>query len=114
MAKKKTVVKKKVVAAKKTTVKKVAAPKKTTARKASGLNQLTYSLSTELQAIVGNKKLTRPQIVKGLWEYIKAKKCQDVKNKRMIVPDEKLSLVLGKKPIDMLKIAGALNKHILS
>jgi chromatin remodeling complex protein RSC6 len=31
----------------------------------------------------------------------------------MIVPDQKLSEVLGKKPVDMLKIAGLLNKHIL-
>ena len=110
-AKKKAVVKK--AAIKKTVAKKTKA-KKSAPRKASGLNQMTYALSPELQAIVGNKKLTRPQIVKGLWTYIKDKKCQDAKNKRMIVPDDKLSEVLGKKPVDMLKIAGLLNKHILS
>ncbi len=30
----------------------------------------------------------------------------------MIVPDKKLSEVIGKKPVDMLKLAGALSKHI--
>jgi chromatin remodeling complex protein RSC6 len=30
----------------------------------------------------------------------------------MIVPDQKLSEVIGKKPVDMLKLAGLLNKHI--
>jgi hypothetical protein len=63
---------------------------------------------------VGSKKLTRPQIVKGLWTYIKAKKCQDTKNKRLINPDDKLSEVLGKKPVDMLKLAGLISKHIIA
>jgi DNA topoisomerase-3 len=90
--------------------KKVAKPKK--ARKSSGLTTMTYSVSSELAAVVGSGKLTRPQIVKKLWAYIKSHKCQDAKKRRMINPDAKLSAVLGKKPIDMLKIAGALSKHI--
>ncbi len=73
---------------------------------------MTYALSAELQAIVGAKSLTRPQLVKKLWAYIKAHKCQDTKNRRLIVPDKKLCEVLGKKPVDMLKLAGLLNKHI--
>jgi DNA topoisomerase-1 len=88
------------------------ATKKTTTKTKSGLTQLTYSLSEELQTIVGAKKLTRPQVVKKIWEYIKKHKLQDVRNRRLIVPDAKLSEVLGKKPIDMLKMAGALSKHI--
>lgn len=81
-------------------------------RKPSGLTKMTYSTSAELQAVVGSGKLTRPQIVKKLWAYIKSHKCQDAKKRRMINPDKKLAEVLGKKPIDMLKIAGALSKHI--
>lgn len=74
---------------------------------------MTYSLSPELQAVVGAKKLTRPQVVKKLWVYIKSHKCQDTKNKRLIVPDNKLAEVFGsKKPVDMLKLATLLNKHI--
>ena len=56
--------------------------------------------------------MTGPQIVKKLWVYIKAHKCQDAKNRRMIVPDRKLEDVIGKKPVDMLKLAGILSKHI--
>lgn len=82
------------------------------AKRKSGLSQITYSVSPELEEIVKAKKLTRPQIVKNLWAYIKANKCQDTKNKRMVIPDKKLSEVLGKKPVDMLKMAGLLNKHI--
>jgi chromatin remodeling complex protein RSC6 len=81
-------------------------------KRKSGLLQITYSLSPELQEIVGAKKMTRPQVVKKIWVYIKAKKCQDTKNRRLINPDAKLAAVLGKRPIDMLKMAGALSKHI--
>ena len=90
--------------------KKKKAAKKT--KRKSGLSQQKYTLSPELAAIVGSKTLTRPLVVKKLWVYIKAKKLQDAKNRRLICPDQKLSAVLGKRPIDMLKLAGALNKHI--
>jgi chromatin remodeling complex protein RSC6 len=110
--KKKAAAKKRTVAKKKTTAKRRPA-KKAGSKRGAGLNKMSYSVSPELAAIVGNNKMTRPQIVKGLWVYIKAKKCQDAKNRRMIVPDNKLSEVLGKKPVDMLKLAGLLNKHIL-
>lgn len=86
--------------------------KKTATKKKSGLTTMTYSLSADLQEIVGSKSLTRPQVVKKLWAYIKAHKCQDPKNRRMIRPDSKLSKVIGNKPVDMLKLAGHLNKHI--
>jgi chromatin remodeling complex protein RSC6 len=89
-----------------------AAKKKTGVKRKSGLTQTTYGLSPELQAICGAKSLTRPQVVKKIWEYIKAHKCQDTKNRRMINPDKKLAEVIGKKPVDMLKLAGCLSKHI--
>ena len=118
-AKKKTAAKKVVKAKPKAKPKAKAAPKpkpkkkaKSATKRKSGLTQITYTLSEQLQEIVGAKKLTRPEIVKKLWAYIKAHKCQDAKQKRMINPDQKLSEVIGKKPVDMLKLAGYLNKHI--
>ncbi|MBS0605155.1 MAG: hypothetical protein JSS60_09010 [Verrucomicrobia bacterium] len=107
MAKKKKAAKKKAPARKKTTAK-----KKTGGKRKSGLSQTTYALSPELQEICGAKSLTRPQVVKKLWAYIKSHKCQDAKNRRMINPDKKLAEVIGKKPVDMLKLAGCLSKHI--
>jgi chromatin remodeling complex protein RSC6 len=85
---------------------------KSSGRRKSGLSQLNYSVSAELEEIIKTKKSTRPQIVKKLWAYIKAHKCQDTKNRRMIVPDNKLSKVIGGRSVDMLKLAGLLNKHI--
>ena len=71
-------------------------PAKAKTKRKSGLSQITYSLSPELAEIVGAQKLTRPQIVKKLWVYIKANKCQDLKNRRLIIADEKLSLAFLK------------------
>jgi upstream activation factor subunit UAF30 len=105
---------KKKAAKKKTVAKRKPAKKKTAGKRKSGLVQKSYSLSPELQAVCGGKSMTRPQVVKKLWAYIKAHKCQDTKNRRMINPDKKLSEVIGKKPVDMLKLAGCLSKHIKS
>jgi chromatin remodeling complex protein RSC6 len=86
--------------------------KKTKTKRKSGLTQLNYTLSPELAEIVGAKKATRPEVVKKLWVYIKAKKLQDAKNRRMINPDKKLGDVLGNRSIDMMKMAGAISKHL--
>ncbi len=96
---------------KKTTAKRKT-KRKSSGKRKSGLAQTMYSLSPELAEIVGAKKMTRPQVVKKVWVYIKAHKLQDSKHRRIINPDKKLSAVLGSRPIDMLKMAGAMNKHI--
>ncbi len=75
--------------------------------------QKAHILSKELQAVVGEKELSRPEAVKKMWEYIKKHDLQDKKNKRLIVPDAKLSKVFGSdKPLDMMKLSGALGKHL--
>jgi len=102
---------KKKKAAKKAKPKTKAKAKPKTKRK-SGLTQLDYTLSPELAEIVGAKKATRPEVVKKLWAYIKSKKLQDTKNRRMINPDKKLGEVLGNRSIDMMKMAGAISKHL--
>ena len=85
------------------------ASKKTTKKSTAPLMQL----SPELSAIVGEKELSRGQVTKKVWEYIKAHDLQDPKNKRLIVPDAKLAKVFGNKnSIDMLKLAGVLGKHL--
>lgn len=88
--------------------------KKTKTAKAKSTRvQRAYPLSKELQDIVGAPELSRPEVIKKVWEYIKAHQLQDTKNKRLIVPDQKLAKVFGsKEPIDMMKMSGLLNKHI--
>ena len=108
-AKRKSAPKRKAAARKKTAPKR---KKKSGVKRKSNLVQKTYNLSSELQAVVGARTSTRPQVVKKLWAYIKAHKCQDMKNRRMINPDSKLAAVLGSRSVDMLKMAGLLSKHI--
>jgi DNA topoisomerase I len=88
-------------------------PEKKEKAPAKPRKQPTYALSKELQAIVNEPKLSRPEVLKKVWDYIKKHGCQDPKNKRLIVPDEKLAKVFGNtQPLDMLKLTGVLNKHL--
>lgn len=89
------------------------ASKKTSKKKTSS-KQPSVTLSKELSEIVGSSSMSRPEATKQLWVYIKAHKLQDPKNKRMIRPDEKLAKVIGKNPVDMMKLAGLLSKHLKS
>lgn len=75
-----------------------------------GLSTLV-KVTPELAVILGKDETTRPEATKLLWDYIKKNNLQDPQNKRTIVPDEALSKVLGIAPINMMKMAGLLNKH---
>ena len=68
--------------------------------------------SAELGAVVGSKPLPRTEVIKKLWEYIKANKLQDEKNKRNINADDKLAKVFGKKQVTMFEMAGLIGKHL--
>ena len=90
-----------------------AKPRATKAKRKSGLTQMTYSLSPELQAVVGSGKLTRPQVVKKLWAYIKKNKLQDPKNKRDILADSSLKAVFNNKAkVNMFEMTKLVNKHL--
>lgn len=65
-----------------------------------------------LGAIVGTNPLPRTEIVKKLWDYIKAKNLQDPKDKRTILADEKLEPLFGAKKLNMMKLAGCISAHV--
>ncbi len=85
------------------------AKKKKTARKST---QPAKTLSKELAAVTGETSLSRPEVIKKMWEYIKKHDLQDPKNKRTINPDAKLGKVIGNQPIDMMKLSGLIGKHL--
>ncbi|CAN5355959.1 hypothetical protein BH09BAC2_BH09BAC2_21480 [soil metagenome] len=92
---------------------KKAAPKKAAKRKPNAAFMAPMNTSPQLSAVVGSKPLPRTEIVRKIWDYIKANKLQDQKNRRMINPDDKLKAVFdGKKQISMFDIAKAVNNHI--
>ena len=68
--------------------------------------------SAELAAVVGSKPLPRTEVIKKLWDYIKAQKLQDENNKRNINADAKLAAVFGKKQVTMFEMAGLIGKHL--
>ncbi|MCK4934308.1 MAG: type I DNA topoisomerase [Simkaniaceae bacterium] len=93
--------------------------KKATAKKSPTKNKVarkmpSYPLSPELSSFTGEAEMTRGNVTKKVWEYIKANNLQDPKNKRLIVPDAKLTKIFGSSdPIDMMKLAGILSPHFL-
>lgn len=75
-------------------------------------NQPAYKLSPDLAALVGAKEMQRTEVTKELWNYIKKHHLQDPTNKRRIIPDAALSKIIGKEPIDMMKLSTFLTKHL--
>jgi len=71
------------------------------------------AVSEELKAVVGKGPMPRTEVTKKLWAYIKSHRLQDKKNKRNIIPDEKLSKVFGsKRAINMFDMPKLVNKHL--
>ena len=88
-----------------TKVAKPKVPRKTTA--ASGKLP-----STELAAVIGTDPVARTEVIKKIWDYIKANGLQDATNKRAINADAKLLPVFGKPQITMFELAGIVGKHL--
>ncbi len=101
------------VAAKKAATKKVAAKKATTPKAPRKTTPGTGATpSAALAAVIGAEPLARPQVIKKLWDYIKANGLQDATNKRAINADDKLLAVFGKPQVTMFELAGIVGKHL--
>ncbi len=92
------------------TAKTSAAAKPKTERKATPGAGLTPSEA--LAAVIGNEPVARPQVIKKLWDYIKAEGLQDAANKRAINADAKLLPVFGREQVTMFELAGIVGKHL--
>ena len=68
--------------------------------------------SPELAAVIGSEPVARTQVIKKLWDYIKAQGLQDAANKRAINADAKLRPVFGKDQVTMFELAGIVGKHL--
>ena len=107
-------------AAKKAPAKKAAAKKTATktaavkvTRKASTKAPAAGAQPSEaLAAVIGSEAIARPQVIKKLWDYIKANNLQDASNKRAINADAKLLAVFGKPQVTMFELAGIVGKHL--
>ena len=70
------------------------------------------TISDDLAAVVGKGPMPRSEVTKKIWVYIKKNDLQDPKDKRMILNDEKLKKIFGTASVHMMKMAGAIGKHL--
>jgi upstream activation factor subunit UAF30 len=69
--------------------------------------------SPQLAEVLGSAApISRPQVAKKVWAYIKKHKLQDPKKRREIVADDKLKPVFGKARLDMFQMTKAISKHL--
>ena len=117
-AQKETAVEAEVQAPKKASPKKAAAkkagqaPAKTEGKANAGLMK-PLTVSANLAKVVGKEPMPRTQIIKKMWDYIKANDLQDKDNKRMINADATLKTVFdGKEQVSMFELAKVINNHV--
>ncbi|MDP2018529.1 DNA topoisomerase III [Hydrogenophaga sp.] len=89
----------------------VKAPRKAAVKK-EGSGAAGLKPSDALAAVIGTEAVARPQVIKKLWDYIKANNLQDAANKRAINADAKLLAVFGKPQVTMFELAGIVGKHL--
>ena len=68
--------------------------------------------SPALAAVIGAEPLPRTEVVKRMWDYIKANNLQDASNKRNINADAKLKPIFGKDQVTMFEMTGLVSKHL--
>lgn len=81
-------------------------------RKAGGGFQKEFNLSYSLADLVGADKLSRPQVVKKLWEHIKANDLQEPQDKRQIRCDERMQAVFKQNSVNMFQMNKLIGSHL--
>ncbi|KAH7150214.1 SWIB/MDM2 domain-containing protein [Dactylonectria estremocensis] len=81
-------------------------------RKAGGGFMKPFNLSPALSELVGETQLSRPQVVKKLWEHIKANELQDPKDKRQILCDDLMQAVFRQAKVDMFRMNKDIGNHL--
>lgn len=82
-------------------------------RKANPALLKPMNVSAELQAVIGPGPMPRGQVMKHLWDYIKAHNLQNPANKRNIMADDKLMVIFGgKKEVSMFEMTKLVSAHL--
>lgn len=58
------------------------------------------------------RQLSRPQVVKKLWEHIKGNDLQDPENKRQILCDDKMQAIFKVPKVDMFQMNKMIGSHL--
>ncbi|RJQ34423.1 hypothetical protein C4568_02560 [Candidatus Parcubacteria bacterium] len=81
-------------------------------RKANPALLKPMQLSEELEAVVGKGPMSRGEVVKNIWVYIKKHDLQNPQNKRNIIADDKLMPIFGKKEVTMFEMTKLVSGHL--
>lgn len=81
-------------------------------RKANPALLKPMNLSAELEAVIGKGPLSRGEVVKKIWDYIKKNNLQNPANKRNIFADDKLMPIFGKKEVTMFEMTKLVSAHL--
>jgi chromatin remodeling complex protein RSC6 len=82
-------------------------------RKANPALLKPMNLSADLEAVVGKGPMTRGQVVKNIWDYIKKNDLQNPQNKRNIIADDKLKPIFGGKgEVTMFEMTKLVSAHL--
>jgi hypothetical protein len=81
------------------------------AKKNNALQQ-PVNPSPELAAVIGAGSVTRAEMVKKAWDYIKAHNLQNPANKREILADAKLKPIFGADRVTMFQMSSLLSKYV--
>ena len=82
--------------------------------KKTGIN-MELNVSKKLAAIIGTKsgeKISRPQVVKRLWAYLKEHNLQDPENKQYFTPDATMEPVFGNERMKAFSMSKYLKEHL--
>merc|ERR1711872_644626 len=85
-----------------------------TEKKLTGL-QMPLNISPELAKIIGTKKgeqVSRPQVIKKLWAYLKEKNLQDPENKQFFTPDKAMEGIFGSERQKCFGMSKHLKEHL--
>lgn len=83
------------------------------ARRARGGLAQTVRPDPTLAAVVGSGEMTRAEITKAIWAYVKDNNLQDKQDKRKINADEKLRSVFGgRDQVTMFEMTRLVNQHV--
>ena len=82
-------------------------------RKANPALLKPMNLSADLEAVIGKGPMSRGQVVKQIWVYIKKHNLQNPQNKRNIIADAKLKPIFGgKNEVTMFEMTKLVSAHL--
>ena len=83
------------------------------ARQANPALMKPMHLSADLEAVIGKGPMSRGEVVKQIWVYIKKHNLQNPSNKRNIMADDKLRPIFGgKNEVTMFEMTKLVSGHL--